>query len=239
MSLTDLDGTGKSLAEVTVHGAGVLAHETAGTGRVLLPGVGDTGHTTETSLELAVVGSRQVSKGRKLGSELGLGSLECRLSSSGGTTEGSVLASNNGHLGSGREGTGSRATHASHLATEHGELEASALGESGRLLGSGSLVGVEDSTELATGTLGLGVTDVGSRDNTANLLVHTAVDADLVGLIVGNLARHNGDLTLDASLRLLDGGGEGRDLDSHLLASEADSSSGLVADGTDVLHRLA
>merc|ERR1712178_181345 len=135
-------------------------------------------------------------------------------------------------------GTGSRATQASHLATEHGELEASALGESGSLLGSGSLVGVEDSTELATGTLGLGVTDVGSRDDTANLLVHTAVDADLVGLIMGNLAGHNGDLTLDASLRLLDGGGEGRDLHSHLLASEAHSSSGLVANSTDVLHRL-
>merc|ERR1711881_437090 len=128
-----------------------------GTGRVLLPGVGNTGDTAETSLELAVVGGHKVSKSVQLGSELTLGGLESSLGSSGGATEGSTLASNDDllgagggvdllveALGSGSEGLGGGTTVTSHLATEHGAGEAGLLGEGGNLLGGGGLVRVED-----------------------------------------------------------------------------------------------
>merc|ERR1711881_800905 len=146
-----------------------------GTGRVLLPGVGNTGDTAETRLELAVVGGHKVGKSVQLGSELTLGGLESSLGSSGSTTEGSTLASND-----------------------------DLLGEGGGHLGGGGLVRVEDRTELATGTLGLGVTHVGSVDDHGHLTVHTAVHTDLGLTVAHDLTRHDGDLTLKSGLGRLD-----------------------------------
>merc|ERR1712036_8239 len=191
-----------------------------GTGRVLLPGVGNTGDTAETSLELAVVGGHKVGKSVQLGSELTLGGLESSLGSSG-----DLLGAGGGvdllveALGSGSEGLGGGTTVTSHLATEHGAGEAGLLGEGSNLLGGGGLVRVEDRTELATGTLGLGVTHIGSVDDHGHFLVHTTVHTDLGLTVAHDLARHDGDLTLKAGLGGLDLRGQGHDLGVHLLAS--------------------
>merc|ERR1719181_1849899 len=239
------------MGHVTVHGASVLTHEDTGTGGVLLPRVGNAGNTTETVLELPVVGRHKVGKSVQLGSELALGTLESRLGSGGGTTEGGTLTGNHDLLGAGGgvdllvqtlgsagEGLGGGTTLAGHLATEHGTGEASLLGESSNLLGGGSLVGVEDSTELTTGTLGLGVTHVGGVDDHAHLLVHTTVHTDLGLTVTHDLTKHDGDLTLKAGLGGLDLGGQGHDLGVHLLASEGHGAGGGGTHGTDVLHSL-
>merc|ERR1711881_103866 len=180
-----------------------------GTGRVLLPGVGNTGDTAETRLELAVVGGHKVGKSVQLGSELTLGGLESSLGSSGSTTEGSTLASND-----------------------------DLLGEGSNLLGGGGLVRVEDRTELATGTLGLGVTHIGSVDDHGHFLVHTTVHTDLGLTVAHDLARHDGDLTLKAGLGGLDLRGQGHDLGVHLFASEVHSTGSSGAHGTELLDSL-
>merc|ERR1719161_3221886 len=110
--------------------------------------------------------------------------------------------------------------------------------EEGIVPGGGRLVGVEDSTELTTGTLGLGVTHVGGVDDHAHLLVHTTVHTDLGLTVTHDLTRHDGDLTLKAGLGGLDLGGQGHDLGVHLLASEGHGAGGGGTHGTDVLHSL-
>merc|ERR1711988_2022623 len=249
--LADLDGAGKGVRQVSVHGLDVLAHERGLLLARLAPGMSHTSHTLEASLELLGVGSNTVNHGVQLGAELGFGSRQGRLRSSSSTTEGSTLASDNSILGTGillhlvteaaggsREVASSGAAKMSLLGTEHGRLEASLLGESGSLSSSSALVGIEDSTELATGTLGLGVTDVGGVNNATNLLVDTTVNTDLVGAVGGDGTRHNADLTLHASLGILNGGGQGSELHGHLLLGEAHSHGRLIADLLDLLDSV-
>merc|ERR1719482_1842818 len=165
--------------EVTVHGLGLLTHESTVLAGALLPGVHNTSQATKASLVLAVVGGHQVDKSVGLGGEGELGSLEGTLGSSGGTGEGTTLASLDSGLGgaggvdplvellgSGGEGLGGGLTVGGLATTEHSEGEASALGESSDLLGSGGL-GTDGGDVLHR----LGEADIGESGTLGDLVV--------------------------------------------------------------------
>merc|ERR1719181_2324130 len=103
-------------------------------------------------------------------------------------------------------------------------------------LGSGALVLVEESTELATGADGRGVTEVGELGDAGELSVGATVHTELDGTVAGNLTGHDGDLTRETSLLVLDGSDSAGNAGGEGLASIGHLLGGLGAGSGDVLH---
>merc|ERR1712100_642305 len=134
--------------------------------------------------------------------------------------------------------TGSLDTVRSGTATDLGELVHEELVEGVDLLGSGALVLVEESTELATGADGRGVTEVGELGDAGELSVGATVHTELDGTVAGNLTGHDGDLTGETSLLVLDGSDSAGNAGGEGLASIGHLLGGLGAGSGDVLHGL-
>merc|ERR1719197_1870786 len=229
LSLTNLDGTGDGLLHVLAHGPGLRTDELTVQLASSLVGADDTSEHLKASLDLAGVGGDDVAEGVQasvqavLGGADGSGGLLAVGRDGGGV--GLVLVGSLkldvGKLGVETLGglgkvTGSLDTVRSGTATDLGELVHEELVEGVDLLGSGALVLVEESTELATGADGRGVTEVGELGDAGELSVGATVHTELDGTVAGNLTGHDGDLTGETSLLVLDGsdsagnaGGEG------------------------------
>merc|ERR1712054_694521 len=114
----------------------------------------------------------------------------------------------------------------------------SGASELGDLEGSGTLVLIQELAELATSTDGGRLTVVGKLGDTTELGTSATVDTHLLGAVGGNLAGHDGDLTREASLEVLNSGGHTVEGGSERLASVADVTLGLGTGTGDVLHSV-
>merc|ERR1712036_113579 len=114
-------------------------------------------------------------------------------------------------------------------------LAVTSLRESGDLLLGGGLVLVHELAEHATGTDVGGVASVGDLDDLVALGLDLTVDADLVGLVGDDHGGHNLDVAAEASLLLLDLGGQSNDLGGEVLAGVLDILGGGDAGSLDVL----
>merc|ERR1719482_1319245 len=251
LSLTNHDGAGDSLLHILAHGLGLLTDELTVELASGLVAADHTGEHLEAGLDLAGVGGDDVTEGVEASVEGSLGGADgsgglLAVGRDGGSV-GLVLVGSLkldvGKLGVETLGglgkvTGSLNTVRSSTATDLGELVHEELVEGVDLLGSGALVLVEESTELATGADGRGVTEVGELGDAGELSVGATVHTELDGTVAGNLTGHDSDLTGETSLLVLDGsdsagnaGGEGLSSIGHLLG-------GLGAGSGDVLHGL-
>merc|ERR1719197_1556587 len=251
LSLTNHDGSGDSLLHILAHGLGLLTDELTVELAGSLVAADDTGEHLEASLDLAGVGGDDVAEGVEasvegsLGGADGSGGLLAVGRDGGGV--GLVLVGSLkldvGKLGVETLGglgkvTGSLDTVRSGTATDLGELVHEELVEGVDLLGSGALVLIEESTELATGADGRGVTVVGELGDTLKLSVGATVHTELDGTVAGNLARHDGDLAREAGLLVLDGSDSAGNAGGKGLASIGHLLGGLGAGSGDVLHGL-
>merc|ERR1719199_1967712 len=247
LSLTNHDGAGDSLLHVLAHGLGLLTDELASG----LVAADHTGEHLEAGLDLAGVGGDDVTEGVEasvegsLGGADGSGGLLAVGRDGGGV--GLVLVGSLkldvGKLGVETLGglgkvTGSLDTVRSGTATDLGELVHEELVEGVDLLGSGALVLVEESTELATGADGRGVTEVGELGDAGELSVGATVHTELDGTVAGNLTGHDGDLTRETSLLVLDGSDSAGNAGGEGLASIGHLLGGLGAGSGDDLHGL-
>merc|ERR1711881_523699 len=103
------------------------------------------------------------------------------------------------------------------------------------LLVGGGLVQGHELAEHATGTDVGGVASVGDLDDLVALGLDLTVDADLVGLVGDDHGGHNLDVATEASLLLLDLGGQSNDLGGEVLAGVLDILGGGDAGSLDVL----
>merc|ERR1719305_2013068 len=247
-SLTELDGTGEGLVKVVLHGRALDTDELAVSSIGVLPVASNLGQVTDTTLGTGGVGSDSVDQSVHTGLEHGLGGTELTSGGSlgvrelllhtgkdlllvgGGLVEGDVKLL--GRLG---EVLGEGA-HVTGLAvTSLGESGVRGLRESGDLLLGGGLVLVHELAEHATGTDVGGVASVGDLDDLVALGLDLTVDADLVGLVGDDHGGHNLDVATEASLLLLDLGGQGNDLGGEVLAGVLDILGGGDAGSPDVL----
>merc|ERR1719352_358734 len=218
LSLTNHDGAGDSLLHILAHGLGLLTDELTVELASGLVAADHTGEHLEAGLDLAGVGGDDATEGVEASVEGSLGGADgsgglLAVGRDGGSV-GLVLVGSLkldvGKLGVETLGglgkvTGSLNTVRSGTATDLGELAHEELVEGVDLLGSGALVLVEESTELATGADGRGVTEVGELGDAGELSVGATVHTELDGTVAGNLTGHDGDLTRETSLLVLDG----------------------------------
>merc|ERR1719453_1096673 len=239
LSLTNHDGAGDSLLHILAHGLGLLTDELTVELASGLVAADHTGKHLEAGLDLAGVGGDDVTEGVEASVEGSLGGAD---GSVGLVLVGS-LKLDVGKLGVETLGglgkvTGSLNTVRSGTATDLGELAHEELVEGVDLLGSGALVLVEESTELATGADGRGVTEVGELGDAGELSVGATVHTELDGTVAGNLTGHDGDLTRETSLLVLDGSDSAGNAGGKGLASIGHLLGGLGAGSGDVLHGL-
>merc|ERR1719213_57634 len=200
LSLTNHDGAGDSLLHILAHGLGLLTDELTVEVASGLVAADHTGEHLEAGIDLVGVGGDDVTEGVEasvegsLGGADGSGGLLAVGRDGGGV--GLVLVGSLkldvGKLGVETLGglgkvTGSLDTVRSGTATDLGELVHEELVEGVDLLGSGALVLVEESTELATGADGRGVTEVGELGDAGELSVGATVHTELDGTVAGNL----------------------------------------------------
>merc|ERR1719183_3372109 len=176
LSLTNHDGAGDSLLHILAHGLGLLTDELTVELASGLVAADHTGEHLEAGLDLAGVGGDDVTEGVEASVEGSLGGAD----GSGGLVAVGSLKLDVGKLGVETLGglgkvTGSLDTVRSGTATDLGELVHEELVEGIDLLGSGALVLVEESTELATGADGRGVTEVGELGDAGELSVGATV----------------------------------------------------------------
>merc|ERR1719453_1258913 len=251
LSLTNHDGAGDSLLHILAHGLGLLTDELTVELASGLVAADHTGEHLEAGLDLAGVGGDDVTEGVEASVEGSLGGADgsgglLAVGRDGGSV-GLVLVGSLkldvGKLGVETLGglgkvTGSLNTVRSGTATDLGELAHEELVEGVDLLGSGALVLVEESTELATGADGRGVTEVGELGDAGELSVGATVHTELDGTVAGNLTGHDGDLTRETSLLVLDGSDSAGNAGGKGLASIGHLLGGLGAGSGDVLHGL-
>merc|ERR1719199_123113 len=251
LSLTNHDGAGDSLLHILAHGLGLLTDELTVELASGLVAADHTGEHLEAGLDLAGVGGDDVTEGVEASVEGSLGGADgsgglLAVGRDGGSV-GLVLVGSLkldvGKLGVETLGglgkvTGSLNTVRSGTATDLGELAHEELVEGVDLLGSGALVLVEESTELATGADGRGVTEVGELGDAGELSVGATVHTELDGTVAGNLTGHDGDLTGETSLLVLDGSDSAGNAGGEGLASIGHLLGGLGAGSGDVLHGL-
>merc|ERR1711981_238990 len=251
LSLTNHDGAGDSLLHILAHGLGLLTDELT---VELASGLVAADHTSEyleAGLDLAGVGGDDVTEGVEASVEGSLGGAD----DSGGLLAagrdgggvGLVLVGSLkldvGKLGVETLGglgkvTGSLNAVLASTTADLGELADEELVEGIHLLGGGTLVLVEESTELATGADGRGVTEVGELGDAGELSVGATVHTELDGTVAGNLTGHDGDLTRETSLLVLDGSDSAGNAGGEGLASIGHLLGGLGAGSGDVLHGL-
>merc|ERR1719487_1104473 len=217
LGLTDLDGTDDSLVQILLHTLNLATHVPAVSGGGLLERVGNLGDTLETNLELTVVSDHSGGKSGQLGLEVTLGTGEGtgsgHLSLSQSTLEAlepaSLTGLRGGHGGVQTAGglgevLSSLATVASNTGTELTDILGCLVGKLLALsLGHGTVL-ADQRAEATTPLHGSGVTAVHDLLNAALLGVELTVDASLGGLVGGNLGRHDGNLSLETSLLVLD-----------------------------------
>merc|ERR1711988_45203 len=250
-SLTHLNGADDLLVQVSVEGSGLgldQVHFPLASGLLVTD---DTSEASEERLSLAVVGGHSVGEGGETSTELLLGLVESR-------TGAGRVSSNAAGVGTVAAGVqtlllGKRSVHllggtsqvlsgilgiASRLGADSTHGTASGASELGDLEGSGTLVLIQELAELATSTDGGRLTVVGKLGDTTELGTSATVDTHLLGAVGGNLAGHDGDLTREASLEVLDSGGHTVEGGSERLASVADVTLGLGTGTGDVLHSV-
>merc|ERR1712216_851826 len=252
LSLTELHSTADGLVEVSAHTLNLgLEVATVGSG-LGLPVVSDTGDVLEALLVLLIVGGHSVHQGVETGGELGLGALHGggggHLGHAERLGELLVFVELLGLLGRhalvhllGGRGQVLRglAAELSHEGTQLLELGIGRLAEVLNLLGSDDFVFVEELFQLATGTLGGGEAAVREADHTVHLSLGALVDTDLGSLVGDNHGRHDSDLTGEARLLVLHGGGEAVDVHGELLAGSSGLLPGELLTPGDVLDGLA
>merc|ERR1719199_1724626 len=251
LSLTNHDGTSDGLLHVLAHGLGLLTDELTVESTSGTVGADHTGEHLEARLHLAGVGSDDVAKGVEASVHAGAGNADSSLGLLGvgvdggggglvlvGSTELDARELGVHTLGGLGEVAGGLNTVLGGTTADLGELAHEQLVEGTDLLGSSALVLVEESTELATGADGRGVTVVGELGDTLKLSVGATVHTELDGTVAGNLARHDGDLAREAGLLVLDGGHGGGDGGGEGLASIGHLLGSLGAGTSDVLHGL-
>merc|ERR1719502_1160296 len=126
----------------------------------------------------------------------------------------------------------------SSLVADLADLSVEELLKSLHLVVCGTLVLVEQETDLATSLLRLGGVVVHQTHDASQLCLSAAVDADLLGLVIQDHARDDLHITQETLLLGLDGGSEGGHGGGEGLAGIFDLSGGLGACSIDVLHGL-
>merc|ERR1719183_1839118 len=249
--LTDLDGLGDLVLHIGTHGFVLGADELAVLGRLLSVLADDASEHLQTLLHLGVVGRDGVGEGGETVSEVLLGSGDTGLGVGGVLRDGlGVLAIglNVGLLDGGHVGVellrGIRHVLAgglvvgSSLGTDAGDLSLEKLVELLELLGGGTLVLVENLTELATSLNGLRLVRVHKGLNALELTLDVTVDLGLGGPVVKDGARDDLDIASEAGVHLLNSGGDGSEGGGEVLAGVDNLLGSLLAGGVDGLDGL-
>merc|ERR1719453_1492113 len=231
LSLTNHDGAGDSLLHILAHGLGLLTDELTVELASGLVAADHTGEHLEAGLDLAGVGGDDITEGVEASVEGSLGGADgsgglLAVGRDGGSV-GLVLVGSLkldvGKLGVETLGglgkvTGSLNTVRSGTATDLGELAHEELVEGVDLLGSGALVLVEESTELATGADGPGETSLLVLDGSDSAGNAGGEGLASIGHLLGGLGAGSGDVL-------------------HGLGETGVSEGGLLGDTVvDVLH---
>merc|ERR1719502_2042392 len=211
----------------------------------------DTSQHLETALDLLGVGHNNVTQLLQTGVEVLLGISDV------GSSIGLVLGDGSGRLlvvvgslqlhrgelpihllGGTGQVHGSLNRVGSSLVADLADLSVEELLKSLHLVVCGTLVLVEQETDLATSLLRLGGVVVHQTHDASQLCLSAAVDADLLGLVIQDHARDDLHITQETLLLGLDGGSEGGHGGGEGLAGIFDLSGGLGACSIDVLHGL-
>merc|ERR1719230_393426 len=243
--------TSNGLLHVLAHGLGLLTDQLAVEGSSSAVGADDTSEHLKAGLNLAGVASDDIAEG-----------VQASVQGSAGNTDGSLglLAVGGDGLGVLGVGVLGLELNASKLAiqtlgslgevasglnpvlgsmtTDLGELASEELVEGTHLLSGSTLVLVEQSTELATGTDGCGVAVVGQLSDAGKLSLSATVHTELDGLVASNLAGHNSDLTREAGLLVLNGSGGAGNSGGESLTSIGHLLGSLGTGSGNVLHGL-
>merc|ERR1719197_1452579 len=220
LSLTNHDGSGDSLLHILAHGLGLLTDELTVELASGLVAADHTGEHLEAGLDLAGVGGDDVTEG-----------VEASVEGSLGGADGS-----GGLLAVGRDGGGVGLVLVGSLKLDVGKLGVETLGGLGKVTGSLDTVRSSTATdlgELVHEELVEGVDLLGSG---ALVLVEESTELD--GTVAGNLTGHDGDLTGETSLLVLDGSDSAGNAGGKGLASIGHLLGGLGAGSGDVLHGL-
>merc|ERR1719199_205673 len=210
LSLTNHDGAGDSLLHILAHGLGLLTDELTVELASGLVAADHTGEHLEAGLDLAGVGGDDVTEG-----------VEASVEGSLGGADGS-----GGLLAVGRDGGGVGLVLVGSLKLDVGKLGVETLGGLGKVTGSLNTV--------RSGT----ATDLGELGDAGELSVGATVHTELDGTVAGNLTGHDGDLTRETSLLVLDGSDSAGNAGGEALASIGHLLGGLGAGSGDVLHGL-
>merc|ERR1719352_1492983 len=210
LSLTNHDGAGDSLLHILAHGLGLLTDELTVELASGLVAADHTGEHLEAGLDLAGVGGDDVTEG-----------VEASVEGSLGGADGS-----GGLLAVGRDGGSVGLVLVGSLKLDVGKLGVETLG------GLGKVTGSLDTVRSGTAT------DLGELGDAGELSVGATVHTELDGTVAGNLTGHDGDLTRETSLLVLDGSDSAGNAGGEGLASIGHLLGGLGAGSGDVLHGL-